>query len=173
MKHFHPPKPKPKPKPNPNPNPMIHPDVESLQPLDPLLANITTSIAPTTKPKPRNPTVMAAHPLRSAPPQRPTSIAAVALLSNDLPFTHNAPNALLISAPGHPLWLQVLRAVQAAAAARCADDWVEEVGGWVGGWVGSSPLITVLHTVRRCAWVAADVVTWWFVGFLLLLMSCC
>jgi hypothetical protein len=53
--------------------------------------------------------------------------AVVALMGSDLPFAHNIPNAFLASAPGHPLWLDVLRAVQVAAAGRCSFDWVEEV----------------------------------------------
>lgn len=55
--------------------------------------------------------------------------AMVALMGHDLSFEHNIPNAFMASPPRHRLWLDALRAVQAAAPGRNRDDWVEEVTG--------------------------------------------
>jgi hypothetical protein len=60
-------------------------------------------------------------------------MAVIGLLGADLAFEHNIPQAFLASAPGHPLWLEVLRAVAALAAAGAASDgqgaMVEELTG--------------------------------------------
>ncbi|KAI8475293.1 MAG: nucleotide-diphospho-sugar transferase [Monoraphidium minutum] len=88
-------------------------DVECLRPLDDLFAALNASAPP---PPSRRPGV-------------PHGPAVVALMGRDAPFSHSLPNAWLASGPGHPLWIEALRAVAAAAAERRAGDWVEDITG--------------------------------------------
>lgn len=95
----------------PRPRRALAADLECLRPLDSLLGPVNATASGSSKP-----------------------VAVVALMGDDLSFGHNVPNAFLAAAPGHPLWVEVLRAVQAAAADKGPGDWVEDVSGWLVFW---------------------------------------